>query len=498
MDTDGQGIPRKTEKFAIHTIGGDPSGVLALNSQELLRQFQKGDSQAAAAIFDRYLLRLLALARSRIGPKLRRRIDADDVVQSTYRSFFVHAANDEYVLARAGDLWRLLAGITLNKLYGQLERHTASRRNIYLEDQDAFAAHDTLAPEPTPDEVAGIVEQLHFVIDQLNTTERTVLTARLQGMTIEEIGVLIKKSPRTVRRILTGTRRQIEHKLTTNEPSASVRNVARAHGTSSCFASLSFSDYVLERLWGAGGMGKVYRATERSTGMLVAIKALRKSRQEDWCAVEKFLQEAQILASLKHPSIVGIHGLGRFPGGGFFIVMDFVDGTDLQSRIAKGPLEIVLAVGIVHAVAGAIAYAHQQGVVHGDLKPANVLLDKTDRVIVTDFGLAQFIGNEAQQREPRWLIGGTAGYMAPEVRVNGTVPGPAADVYGMGALLWTLVTGVVPDGPDSVHGHRMASTSLSNVCAKCLATNPKSRYLSANDLLSAIGQMSMRESNYRT
>lgn len=105
---------------ATTTSGANPS------SRELLLDYQAGVNEAADLIFHRYLERLLALARSRMSTKLHRRLDPDDVVQSAYRSFFVHAKNEEYVLQRAGDLWRLLASITLHKLYKQAERHTAA------------------------------------------------------------------------------------------------------------------------------------------------------------------------------------------------------------------------------------------------------------------------------------------------------------------------------------------------------------------------------------
>src|SRR5262245_46342185 len=101
-----------------------------MDSRELLQRVEAGDSEAAAAVFDRYIERLLALARARINAQLRRRVDADDVVQSAYRSFFVHAENGEYSLGESGDLWRLLAQITINKLYSQVEKHTAARRNV--------------------------------------------------------------------------------------------------------------------------------------------------------------------------------------------------------------------------------------------------------------------------------------------------------------------------------------------------------------------------------
>ncbi|MCH9654821.1 MAG: hypothetical protein K0U89_13250 [Planctomycetes bacterium] len=130
-----------------------------MNSQELLQMYQNGQSEAAAAIFDRYVARLIALARSRIGPKLLRRVDAEDIVQSAYRSFFVHAKRDEYQLNKAGDLWRLLASITLHKLYGQFEKHTAAKRSIDYEEPTDMATATATAPEPSAEEVVAIVEE---------------------------------------------------------------------------------------------------------------------------------------------------------------------------------------------------------------------------------------------------------------------------------------------------------------------------------------------------
>ncbi|MCE9544234.1 MAG: sigma-70 family RNA polymerase sigma factor [Planctomycetia bacterium] len=176
-------------------------------SKELLTRYRAGDGPAAGAIFDRYLVRLIELARRRISPRLAQRIDPEDIVQSAYRSFFVHARDGQFVLQRAGDLWRLLAGITLNKLHGQIERHTAARRNIGREsyaapDGSQPSAADPAAPEPTPDEAAAVAEQLHLFMQRLSPTERRVLELRLQGQTIDEIAATVDCSQRTVRRMI--------------------------------------------------------------------------------------------------------------------------------------------------------------------------------------------------------------------------------------------------------------------------------------------------------
>jgi eukaryotic-like serine/threonine-protein kinase len=183
-----------------------------LTSQELLHLYQQGTNQAASEIFDRYVTQLIALARQRIGPKLRVRVDPEDVVQSAYRSFFVHARDNDYVLERAGDLWRLLASITIHKLYRQVEQHTADRRDMTREvGQSNSVAHvEAAAPDPTPDEAAAINEQLQLFIEQLPPLSRLILTARLQGKTIDEIGGEVHKSQRTVRRLLEQVRNQLE------------------------------------------------------------------------------------------------------------------------------------------------------------------------------------------------------------------------------------------------------------------------------------------------
>ncbi len=187
------------------------------DSQQLVRHLRDGDSRAAKEVFDRYVLRLVALARTRISPKLARRVDPEDVVQSAYRSFFRRVANDEIVLQRAGDLWRLLAAFTINKLRGQIEHHTAHRRDIGRE-MDAVEAIEARmfeigSVEPTVEQVSALSDELADVMHRLPPRERAVLEGRLQGRTIEEIAAELKCSQRTVRRLLDRCRNVLEHRL---------------------------------------------------------------------------------------------------------------------------------------------------------------------------------------------------------------------------------------------------------------------------------------------
>jgi RNA polymerase sigma factor (sigma-70 family) len=372
------------------------------NSKILLTRLLDEDPLAANAIFDRYVERLLSLARSHMSAKLKRRLDPEDIVQSAYRSFFVHAKNEEFQLDRAGDLWRLLAGITLNKLYGQIEKQTAAKRSLDREEySDALDAYDSVTP--TISEVVAMAEVMGLTIARLSDDERSVLIARLQGANWNEIGEAVGKSPRTVRRIL----EQVEHKIrsglfvTDDTWQTQIRASQYTHPQ----LRLEYSNFVLEEMVGSGGMGKVYRATEKSTGKTVALKSLHKLWNLEPLAIRRFVQEAEILLHLSHPQIVKVQGLGRYPTGGLFMVMDFINGINLESRLHKGPLHADKVLSIMTAIVSAVAYAHEQGVIHCDLKPANILLNHRQDAIVTDFGFAMMMKSGIHRaRNPGWGI----------------------------------------------------------------------------------------------
>ncbi|MDA1052197.1 MAG: AAA-like domain-containing protein [Planctomycetota bacterium] len=271
-------------------------------------------------------------------------------------------------------------------------------------------------------------------------------------------------------------------------------------------APLSFADFRLEDRIGKGGMGSVYRAVQISLNKLVAVKLLDDAGTVDRQLVERFLKEACAAASLRHPNIVDVHGIGRTPEGGYFLVMDLVEGADLQQLALAGETLELDPAEIVAYVADAIHHAHQHGIIHRDLKPSNVLLSNSGDIFVTDFGVAKLLGPDASTLSAYGQPIGTPSYMAPEQADPRRSPTtPATDVYGLGGILYFLLTGQHPylrgDGnevavlaqvlsndppirPRDVNPD--VSLALEEICLKCLQKRPGDRFSSAKELARAL------------
>jgi WD40 repeat protein/serine/threonine protein kinase len=270
---------------------------------------------------------------------------------------------------------------------------------------------------------------------------------------------------------------------------AGASKAASPAGSSRCFG-----DYELLQQIAHGGMGVVYKAKQKKLQRLVALKMIRSGHWASDEEVKRFYLEAEAAAHLDHPGIVPIYEFGEHEGQHFFS-MGLVEGGSLAARLRDGPLPPPEAAALLKRVAEAVAYAHQHGIIHRDLKPANILLDKDGQPKVTDFGLAKKVGGDSHLTVTGQVVG-TPSYMAPEQAVGKAEGvGPAADVYSLGATLYSVLAGrppfqaastletlkqvleQEPISPRQLNG--AVSRDLETICLKCLQKEPGKRYAGA-------------------
>jgi len=260
-------------------------------------------------------------------------------------------------------------------------------------------------------------------------------------------------------------------------------------------AGPAFGDYEVIGEIGEGGMGRVYKAVDRNLGRFVAIKVLRST---DPFECSRFRGEAELIAMLDHPNIIKIFAIETTPDGRPYLVLEFVEGGSLDRELAGQPLEPRRAAEMTETLARAVQVAHERGVIHRDLKPANVLRGKDKALKLTDFGLAKEL-EVSSGMTPSGAVMGTPSYMAPE-QAEGKVKqlGPVTDVYGLGAILYEMLTGRPPfrgvnmvDTLEQVRWAEPAPPSrlaprlprdLSTICLKCLQKSPGRRYQTAGTL----------------
>jgi eukaryotic-like serine/threonine-protein kinase len=258
-----------------------------------------------------------------------------------------------------------------------------------------------------------------------------------------------------------------------------------------------FGDYEIRRELARGGMGVVFLARQISLNRPVALKMILAGQLADDTDVKRFYTEAEAAANLDHPGIVPIYEVGQHEGQHYFS-MGFVEGQSLSQRLAEGPLPPREAAALMVKVAEAIEFAHQRGVIHCDLKPGNILLDRDGNPRVTDFGLAKKVQGDSGLTGSGQIMG-TPSYMPPEQAggKRGAV-GPEADVYALGATLYCTVTGRPPFQAATAMGTVIQVLSdepvpprrlnpsiprdLETICLKWLEKEPGRRYARATTL----------------
>lgn len=423
------------------------------SSQEIPTYTPEWYDFAAEEIFDDYLLRLTALVRSRMASNLARKFDPEDVVLSAFRSFFVAAKNGRFEIENQSGLWQLLVTISLRKLYRRIDELQTEKRSLQQED---YGVAEFIASGPTPEQAAAVTDEILNLLESLSSRDRKILELRLQGVRQVEIARELNVSDRTIRRVLdsvVSAKRDEGFDVTSTQIEYACHSLAEQVSITipDGLPTVSHEDFFIQKHLGTGGMGKVYFGKRKSDGSPVAVKFLRKQFLKNRAVVNRFLSEAKILYELNDPRITRLVGIGKIEDQGLFLVMQWVDGTNLQ--VKRDPrLTQPEIVELCAQAAETLAVAHRAGVIHCDVTPANLILTPSGDLSVVDFGLAR---KESEipltSLKEVGAVAGTAAFMAPEqiTDVWGAVT-PKTDVYGLGATMYYLLSGKIPFPAETV------------------------------------------------
>src|SRR6266513_3092656 len=257
---------------------------------------------------------------------------------------------------------------------------------------------------------------------------------------------------------------------------------------------MDFGDYELLEQIGRGGQGVVFRARQKSLNRIVALNVIGLGHLATKVHLKRFRLEAEAADRLEHPGIVPIHEVGERDGSCYFS-MKFVEGGQLDEVARRMSMPIRQAVELIAKVARTVHFAHEHGILHRDIKPGNILLDAKGEPHLTDFGLARLVESESSVTHTLDVLG-TPSYMAPEQAIgNNAAVSSTTDVYGLGAVLYQLLTSQPPFAGGATYEtikllldseprqprllNPKIDRDLSTICLKCLEKDPKRRYPSA-------------------
>ena len=270
-------------------------------------------------------------------------------------------------------------------------------------------------------------------------------------------------------------------------------------------------EYEIERECGRGGMAAVFKAMDVSLRRPVALKVMLPGAAVGGAIAERLRREARRAAALDHPNIVPIYKVGE-AGGIHYIVMKFIEGRPLDAIIeGQGALPIAVVVAVLRATASALAYAHETGTIHRDIKSSNILIDQEGRVYVSDFGLAR--AAEDSKVTPSGAVVGTPQFMSPE-QCSGAPVGPQGDQYSLGIVGFQMLAGAAPfeassvlavvqhhyftPPPDLQKVRDDVPDALANIVRRCVEKNPARRFINTSDLVTALEALPFESEDQRT
>ncbi|NJL92856.1 MAG: serine/threonine protein kinase [Anaerolineae bacterium] len=263
--------------------------------------------------------------------------------------------------------------------------------------------------------------------------------------------------------------------------------------------------YEIRRLLGQGGMAEVYEAYQPRLDRRVAVKLMHRHLSRDVQFQARFEREARAMARLKHPHIVQVYDFDRDPElDQFYMVIEYIDGPSLSDSLHAqgGMLPLAELLGVMEALAGALGYAHAEGMQHRDIKPSNVMLDRNQRVVLMDFGIAKLVQEGgAESLTASGAMIGTPAYMPPE-QAGGTSGDHRSDLYSLGIMFYQLATGRLPYEAETPLGTIMKHLSevpmppsslradlppgVEAIILRCMAKDPVDRYQNAEALLAQL------------
>lgn len=262
--------------------------------------------------------------------------------------------------------------------------------------------------------------------------------------------------------------------------------------------TLAIPGYQIDKLLARGGMAEVYLAEQTSLGRKVAIKVLDSHASEAEFS-SRFLQEAKLVASLNHTNLITIYDFGRLSDNRLYLVMELLTGGDLEERLHRRVSED-MAIKIMRQLAGVLHFVHQKGIIHRDVKPANILFREDGTLVLTDFGIAKKIDNNVGLTQAGMMIGSPA-YSSPE-QVQGMEIDQRADIYSAGVVFLELLTGSNPFKAETfvdtaIKHVQMEVPRLTGnngrfqfVIDRMLAKKPKDRYANLDEVVALLDQVS--------
>lgn len=416
------------------------------DTEHLIAQARGGDASAYQDLFERESGRLQVYVSLRLGQRLRARVDPLDVVQDVLLS--AHRGFPTFEARGPGAFRAWLHAIADHRI-----RDLASR-----EGRDPTSESEQSA-SPGPATLVGGEEQrqrLVAALERLPAGQREVLLMRyFQGLSPADLGPALGCTPRHARRILAEAHGALAVELRRDESPGGAARGDPERDEACVVEALAALDrpeaarplarvgpYEVREVLGSGGLSTVYRVLHPELKREVALKLLRC---EAGPARARLGREVRALTRLSHPNVVKVHGAGEHEGAPY-LLLDLVEGESLEEHLARhGPMPLASAVRVAWRLALALEHAHERGVLHRDVKPANVILLPDGSPVLTDFSLAKLLDTGTQLLTARGQRLGTLGFWPPEqASGQGELLGPAADVYALGATLWAMLVGQAP------------------------------------------------------